>query len=117
MADGRFAWTAHNMVGHPVMEALHLLGFEKAGEWVHDITAPKVERQCMALEIVLEEEHDDGVFPERTVARVEDGEVHIVYEKKSQGHEHWSSWQDMGATISVANVLLLADRLREEGLG
>jgi hypothetical protein len=38
---GRFSWTLHNLVGHPLSEMLHLIGCERASEWVHDVTAPK----------------------------------------------------------------------------
>lgn len=33
-------WTFHNIVAHPLSEILHLLGFEKAGGFVHDATVP-----------------------------------------------------------------------------
>ena len=33
-------WTFHNIVAHPVCEILHLLGFDEAGTWVHDVTVP-----------------------------------------------------------------------------
>ena len=34
----RFAFTLHNIVGHPLMEVLWLLGLKRASRWVHDIT-------------------------------------------------------------------------------
>ena len=37
---GRFSYCFHNIVGHPVAEILWVLGFEKAGDYVHDITVP-----------------------------------------------------------------------------
>ena len=33
-------WTFHNLVGHPLSEVLHLLGFERASGRVHDRTLP-----------------------------------------------------------------------------
>ena len=36
----RFAFTLHNLIGHPLMEVLHLLGFEKLSNRVHDSTLP-----------------------------------------------------------------------------
>lgn len=33
-------WTTHNLVGHPVSELLHLLGFGGLGDRVHDATLP-----------------------------------------------------------------------------
>ena len=37
----RFQWTAHNLVGHPVMEVLFQVGALEASEWVHEATTPK----------------------------------------------------------------------------
>lgn len=37
----RFEYTLHNLIGHPVSEVLHLLGFENASKKVHDWTLPK----------------------------------------------------------------------------
>jgi hypothetical protein len=36
----KFKYTIHNMIGHPMMEILHLLGFEVIGNKIHDITLP-----------------------------------------------------------------------------
>lgn len=33
-------WTVHNIIGHPLMEILHLMGFKELGERVHDATTP-----------------------------------------------------------------------------
>ncbi len=32
----RLAMVRHNLIAHPVAGVLWLLGFEKAGDWVHD---------------------------------------------------------------------------------
>lgn len=40
---GRFAWTLHNVVGHPLSEVLHQIGAQRASNWVHDVTMPKHE--------------------------------------------------------------------------
>jgi hypothetical protein len=37
---GRFQWTLHNIVAHPLSELLYLVGLENAGNWLHDITMP-----------------------------------------------------------------------------
>ncbi len=37
----RFKYTLHNIIGHPVMELLHLVGFTTWSERVHDATLPK----------------------------------------------------------------------------
>ncbi len=34
-------WTFHNIVAHPLMQVLRLVGCNKAGRWVHDATIPK----------------------------------------------------------------------------
>jgi hypothetical protein len=31
----------HNLVGHPLMAILAVLGFSKAAEWVHQVTLPR----------------------------------------------------------------------------
>ena len=35
------AWTLHNMVGHPCMHALTLLGWHRMSKYVHDRTLPR----------------------------------------------------------------------------
>ena len=36
----RFKYTIHNIIGHPMMEIFHLMGFKKLASWVHDATLP-----------------------------------------------------------------------------
>ena len=36
----RFQYTVHNIIGHPLMEVLHQLGFEATAERVHGATMP-----------------------------------------------------------------------------
>jgi ethanolamine utilization microcompartment shell protein EutS len=36
----RFRWTLHNIVAHPLSEVLFQLGFEDAGNAIHDATIP-----------------------------------------------------------------------------
>ena len=38
---GRFQWTLHNVVAHPLSEILAQFGLEKAGNIVHDLTIPE----------------------------------------------------------------------------
>jgi len=37
---GRFKYTVHNLVAHPVMEVLHLVGLSDLGNKIHDATLP-----------------------------------------------------------------------------
>lgn len=37
----RRAWLVHNLVGHPVMQILTLLGMRQLGLHIHDATVPK----------------------------------------------------------------------------
>ena len=37
---GRFSWTLHNVVAHPISEILYLIGYEDLGNKIHDITIP-----------------------------------------------------------------------------
>ena len=36
----RFRWTFHNVIAHPLSEALYLLGFARALRWVHNASVP-----------------------------------------------------------------------------
>jgi len=38
---GRFNYTIHNLIGHPLMELLHIFGQTELGNKVHDMTLPK----------------------------------------------------------------------------
>ena len=35
------AWTLHNMIGHPGMHILNMLGWHRFGKYVHDKTLPR----------------------------------------------------------------------------
>ena len=37
---GRLSYLVHNIIGHPVAEIFWILGLERAGDYVHDITVP-----------------------------------------------------------------------------
>ena len=37
---GRFNYTIHNLIAHPLMEVLHLVGLSKWGDLIHDATLP-----------------------------------------------------------------------------
>lgn len=37
---GRFSYTIHNVIAHPLMEILHLVGLSQWGDKVHDATLP-----------------------------------------------------------------------------
>lgn len=44
---GRFRWTFHNVVAHPLSELLYQLGFSHLSGWIHDVTVPKDrEKDC-----------------------------------------------------------------------
>jgi hypothetical protein len=34
-------WILHNVVAHPLMQVLSLVGLRKQGLWLHDITVPR----------------------------------------------------------------------------
>lgn len=40
---GRFDWTLHNVVAHPLSEVLWQLGFVRLSDWLHDVTIPEHE--------------------------------------------------------------------------
>ncbi len=40
-----FAYAIHNLIGHPLSEILHLVGLEKASNWMHDVTLPTSKTQ------------------------------------------------------------------------
>lgn len=37
---GRFSWTLHNVVAHPLMELCYLIGAHRVAHIVHDATIP-----------------------------------------------------------------------------
>ena len=36
----KYQWTIHNLIGHPMSEIFHLLGFENLSKKIHDKTMP-----------------------------------------------------------------------------
>ena len=40
----KHAWSAHNMLGHPLMQVLAWLGRPRLGVWVHEVTTPRPQR-------------------------------------------------------------------------
>jgi len=41
MKKNKFDYTIHNLIAHPLMEILHLLGFTEIGNKIHDYTLPR----------------------------------------------------------------------------
>ena len=41
----KYSYTFHNIIAHPLMEILHLIGFTKLGDRIHDATLPKEDRE------------------------------------------------------------------------
>lgn len=41
----RHSWTLHNLVAHPLMEVLALIGMRRAAVWIHDSTVPKPDKE------------------------------------------------------------------------
>lgn len=37
---GRFNYTIHNLIAHPLMEIFHLIGLSDLGDKIHDATLP-----------------------------------------------------------------------------
>ena len=42
---GAFNYTVHNLIAHPLMEILHLIGLTELGNKVHDMTLPTIHQQ------------------------------------------------------------------------
>ena len=40
----KLTWTLHNLVAHPLSEVCHLLGWERASNWLHEVTVPPHEK-------------------------------------------------------------------------
>ena len=40
-----FKYTIHNIIAHPLMEILHLIGFTKLGNKIHDLTLPREDKE------------------------------------------------------------------------
>ena len=48
---GRFNYTIHNFIAHPIMEILHLIGLSELGDKVHDKTLPfRIEQELPQAE-------------------------------------------------------------------
>ena len=37
---GRYSWTVHNLIAHPLSEVFFLVGLEKLSNKIHDVTVP-----------------------------------------------------------------------------
>jgi len=37
----RFRWTLHSVISHPLSEMFYVFGFDRIGDWVHDVTIPE----------------------------------------------------------------------------
>lgn len=40
-AKEKFWWAIHNLIAHPLSEALYWLWLEPVGNWIHDATVPR----------------------------------------------------------------------------
>jgi hypothetical protein len=38
----KYQWSIHNIIGHPLSEIFHILGFENLSKQIHDKTLPLV---------------------------------------------------------------------------
>lgn len=41
MKKNKYSYTIHNLIAHPLMEILHLMGMTELGNKIHDYTLPK----------------------------------------------------------------------------
>lgn len=56
----RFEYTIHNMIAHPLMELLHLVGLTDLGNRIHDATLPKSHnRQVEQEDVAPREDQED----------------------------------------------------------
>lgn len=37
---GRFSYSVHNIIGHPLAEICWIIGLDAIGDYIHDITVP-----------------------------------------------------------------------------
>jgi hypothetical protein len=51
---GYFKWSIHNLLAHPLMEILHLIGLSSWGDKLHDFTIPEPSH-------TLEHEHEHEI--------------------------------------------------------
>jgi hypothetical protein len=68
------------------------------------------------FEVVIEEfpVSERNEYPERTIMRLEDGEVHTIYEHLVDGE--WEVWEDMGSAVSVGNFMIFAGLLENSAV-
>ena len=58
MKKNKFAYTIHNLIAHPLMEILHLIGMSELGDKVHDMTLPNAHRSAHTSLEPKEDDHD-----------------------------------------------------------
>jgi len=68
------------------------------------------------FEVVIEEfpASERNEYPERTIMRLEDNEVHTIYEYFIDGK--WEVWEDMGSAVSVGDFLIFAGLIENRAL-
>ena len=68
------------------------------------------------FEVVIEEfpASERNEYPERTIMRLEEDEVHTIYEHFIEGK--WEVWEDMGSAVSVGNFMIFAGLLENQSL-
>lgn len=78
-------WLLHNVVSHPIMGILDLLGFDSAATFVHDITLPQVDQGPNFIPVFEGSESVGQDFTELlTLAR---GRVEIKRKVDNSGNE------------------------------
>ena len=68
-----FKYTLHNLIAHPVMEILHLLGFTELGNKIHDMTLPN-DHEDNQEKI----DQDEFSIPPVLTVNMEIGDLHIT---------------------------------------
>lgn len=60
MKGRRFRYLLHNLIGHPLMELLHLVGARRAAWRVHQATLPREVRDSKGMQAIEAGEYFEG---------------------------------------------------------
>lgn len=96
-------WAIHNILGHPIMEVLRILGMNSLGKWIHDITLPKETPKLKAICTEKSQYENSGInyswFGRRIIDAVDSGMLDRLVVHCLSSDPEWRMNQD---TIPMA---------------
>lgn len=102
-------WAIHNIVGHPLMEILRIIGLRELGDWVHEVTLPKPQARFKAVCTEAVQYETEGLnfewFGRQVVDLVDSGFFDCMRLRPLTSHEPWRVEGD----ITVCVELMMED--------